>query len=175
MNEPVNERVTTERRRGTVTAEADGRQLLEFRRSWPDPIDDVWAALTEPERMARWIGRYEGERTPGAQGTLVMTFEEGGERTGSPATIVECAPPRRLVVETAGAGEIWRLELDLAEEAGRTVLVFRQRLAAGTEVADIAGGWHWYLDKLDSVVSGRPAPTDWETFWAEVGPGYRRT
>ena len=49
-------------RRGTVTAEADGRQRLEFRRSWPDPIDDVWSALTEPDRLARWIGRYEGER-----------------------------------------------------------------------------------------------------------------
>jgi uncharacterized protein YndB with AHSA1/START domain len=169
----VTERATAEDRRGTVTAEADGRQLLEFRRSWPDPIDDVWSALTEPERMVRWIGRYEGERAPGAQGTLYMTFEEGGEESGSPATIVECAPPRRLVVETEGPGETWRMELDLAVQDGRTVLVFRQRFAADADVADYAGGWHWYLDKLDAEVSGRPGPSDWETFWAEVGPGYR--
>jgi uncharacterized protein YndB with AHSA1/START domain len=169
----VSEHATTEDRRGTVTTEADGRLRLEFRRSWPDPIDDVWSAVTEPDRLARWIGRYEGERAVGGQGAFFMTFEEGSEATGSPATIVECAPPRRLVVDTAGPGETWRLELDLAEEAGRTVLVFRQRFAAGTDVADVAGGWHWYLDKLDSEVSGRPAPTDWETFWAEVGPGYR--
>ncbi len=169
MSEPA----TAEDRRGTVTAEDDGRQQLEFRRSWPDPIDDVWSALTEPDRLARWLGRYEGERAPGGQGTLFMTFEEGGEQTGSPATIVECAPPRRLVVETPGPGETWRLELDLTEEDGRTVLVFRQRFAPGADVADFAGGWHWYLDKFDTEVSGRPAPADWETFWAEVEPVYR--
>lgn len=168
----MSEHASAEDRRGTVTPEADGRQRLEFRRSWPDPIDDVWSALTEPERLARWIGRYEGERAPGGTGTFVMTHEEG-EHTGSPATIVECAPPRRLVVDTTGPGEIWRLELDLAEEGGRTVLVFRQWFAADADVADVAGGWHWYLDKLDAEVSGRPGPAAWEAFWAEVGPGYR--
>ncbi|GAA3158293.1 SRPBCC family protein [Blastococcus jejuensis] len=168
----MSEHASAEDRRGTVTAEADGRQRLEFRRSWPDPIDDVWSALTEPERLARWIGRYEGERAPGGAGTFFMTHEEG-EHTGSPATIVECAPPRRLVVDTTGPGEIWRLELDLAEEGAGTVLVFRQWFAADADVADFAGGWHWYLDKLDAEVSGRPGPAEWDTFWAEVGPGYR--
>ena len=169
----MSEHATAEERRGAVTAEADGRQLLEFRRSWPDPIDDVWSAVTEPERLARWIGRYEGERAPGGEGLFFMTHEGVDEPAGSPATIVECAPPRRLVVDTTGPGEIWRLELDLVAEAGRTVLVFRQRFAPGFEVADVAGGWHWYLDKLDTEISGRPGPADWETFWAEVGPGYR--
>ena len=170
----MSEHATAESRRGTVTVEPDGRQLLEFRRSWPDPIDDVWSALTEPERMVRWIGRYEGERAPGAEGLLFMTFEEGGEESGSPATIVECQPPRRLVLQTQGPGpDPWRMELDLSEQDGRTLLRFRQVFAPGTDVADIAGGWHWYLDKLDSVLTGRPGPTDWESFWAEVGPGYR--
>ena len=169
----MSEHATAEDRRGTVTPEADGRQRLEFRRSWPDPIDDVWSALTEPERLVRWIGRYEGERSVGGQGTFFMTQEEG-EPVGEPATIVECAPPRRLVVETGGpAQETWRIELDLAAEDGRTVLRFRQWFAAGTDVADYAGGWHWYLDKFDAEVSGGPAPADWETFWAQVGPGYR--
>ncbi|MFW3172094.1 SRPBCC family protein [Geodermatophilus sp. CPCC 206100] len=161
-------------RRGVVTTEADGRQLLEFRRSWPDPIDDVWSAVTEPERLARWIGRYEGERGPGGQGLFFMTHEGDDEPAGSPATIVECAPPQRLVVDTAGPGETWRLELDLTEEAGRTVLVFRQRFAPEADVADVAGGWHWYLDRLEAEVTGGEGPGDWEPFWAEVGPGYGR-
>ena len=53
---PRSESTDLETRRGIVTRLDDGRQRLEFRRSWPDPIDDVWAALTEPDRMARWIG-----------------------------------------------------------------------------------------------------------------------
>jgi uncharacterized protein YndB with AHSA1/START domain len=157
--------------RGVVTPEDDGRLRLEFRRSWPDPIDDVWAALTEPVRLARWIGTYDGERAVGGTGTFTMTHEQG-EPVGEPMTFVECDPPRRLVVEWVGQ-EHWLIEVDLAEEAGRTVLRFRQFFAAGTDVVDFAGGWHWYLDKLDAEVGGGPAPAEWETYWAEVGPGYR--
>jgi uncharacterized protein YndB with AHSA1/START domain len=161
----------TEDRRGTVTPEDDGRLRLEFRRSWPDPIEDVWSALTDPERTPRWIGAYEGDRAVGASGTFTMTHEEG-EQVGQPVRIAECDPPRRLVVQFEGQGD-WRLEVDLLEEAGGTVLRFRQWFDAGTEVADYAGGWHWYLDKLDAEVSGRQGPAEWDRFWAEVGPGYR--
>jgi uncharacterized protein YndB with AHSA1/START domain len=153
-----------------VTTEGDGRLRLEFRRSWPDPIADVWSALTEPDRLARWIGTYDGERAVGGSGTLTMTHEQ--EPVGEPMSVVECDPPRRLVVEWTGQGD-WRVELDLTEDGGRTVLRFRQWFAPGTDVADFAGGWHWYLDKLDAEVGGAPAPGDWESFWAEVGPGYR--
>jgi uncharacterized protein YndB with AHSA1/START domain len=156
-----------------VTREDDGRQRLEFRRSWPDPIEDVWSALTEPDRLARWIGRYDGERRVGGAGTFAMTHE-GGEPAGEPTTIIECDPPRRLVIEWVQQDtDAWRIDLDLWVEGGRTVLRFVQFFPAGADVADFAGGWHWYLDKLDAELSGRPQPTDWDSFWAEVGPGYR--
>jgi len=163
-----------ETRRGIVTTEDDGRQRLEFRRSWPDPIDDVWAALTEPERLARWIGAYEGTRGTGGTGTFFMTQEEG-EHSGSPMSIVECDPPRRLVVQWAQQGTFaWRIDLDLWVEGGRTQLRFVQLFPADTDVADMAMGWHWYLDKFAAELGGPPAPTDWNSFTAEVGPAYGR-
>ena len=163
-----------ETRRGVVTVEDDGRKRLELRRSWPDPIDDVWAALTEPERLARWIGRYDGPRGTGATGTFVMTHEEG-DASGQGMTIVECDPPRRLVVEWEPTeyGH-WRVDLDLWTEDGRTWLRFVQLFPADTEVADMALGWHWYLDKLSAEIGRQDQPTvSWDTFVAEVGPVYR--
>ena len=162
-------------RRGTVTRLDDGRQRLEFRRSWPDPIEDVWAALTEPDRLARWIGRYDGAREPGGTGTFVMTHEEG-EHTGDPMTIVECDPPRRLVVEwTQQETADWRVDLDLWAEGGGTHLSFVQVFPAGADVADFAMGWHWYLEKFGAELGG-PMPTgDWDAFVAEIGPAYGRT
>jgi uncharacterized protein YndB with AHSA1/START domain len=161
-------------RRGVVTTEDDGRQRLEFRRSWPDPIEDVWSALTEPDRLARWIGVYEGERRVGGTGTFAMTQEEG-EHAGEPTTILECDPPRRLVVEWVQQdADAWRVDLDLWVEDGRTVLRFVQLFPAAADVTDMAMGWHWYLDKLDAEVSGRPQPADWDSFIAEVGPVYGR-
>ena len=158
-------------RRGVVTELPDGRRRLEFRRSWPDGPDDVWAALTEPERMVRWFGTYEGQRAPGARGTLTMTHED--RPVGEAVRIAECDPPRRLVVEWAEQ-EGWRVELDLTVESGRTTLHFVQVFAAGTDVTDFALGWHWYLDKFDATVGGRTGPGDWDTFLAESGPEYGR-
>ena len=159
-------------RRGMVTVEPDGGRRLVFRRSWPDPIEDVWSALTENERSARWIGTYEGERGSGASGTFTMTHE-GGEPAGQPTRIVECDPPRRLVLEWT-VQTLWRVELDLRTEGARTVLVFTQVFRADEAIADVAAGWHWYLDKLDAELSGRPQPqpAEWDAFFAEVGPAY---
>jgi uncharacterized protein YndB with AHSA1/START domain len=157
-------------RRGVVTTEPDGRRRLVFRRSWPDPVEDVWAALTEPERLARWIGRYDGERGPAATGTFTMTHEQ---EPGSQAVhILECDPPRRLVLEWSLGEDPWRVELDLSTDGTTTTLVFTQAFRAGFPVADVAGGWHWYLDKLDAEVTGGEGPDEWEPFWAQVGPLY---
>jgi uncharacterized protein YndB with AHSA1/START domain len=162
-------------RRGVVTTEDDGRQRLEFRRSWPDPIEDVWSALTEPDRLARWIGVYEGERRVGGAGTFAMTHEEG-ESAGEPTTIVECDPPRRLVIEwVQQETDPWRIDLDLSPENGRTVLRFVQVFLAGADVTDFALGWHWYLEKFAAEVGGTAPPGDWNSFLAEVGPAYGRS
>ena len=59
-------------------------------------------------------------------------------------------------------------------EDGRTVLTFTQVFGPGTDVGDYAAGWHWYLDKLEAEIAGRDQPADWDTFLAEVGPGYGR-
>jgi uncharacterized protein YndB with AHSA1/START domain len=105
----------------------------------------------------------------GGTGTFTMTQED--EPVGEPMRIAECEAPRRLVVEWATA-EAWRVELDLVTEGGRTVLLFTQLFAPGTAVTDYVLGWHWYLDKFDATVSGRPAPADWDAFLAATGPAY---
>jgi uncharacterized protein YndB with AHSA1/START domain len=163
---------TQDERLGEVSEVTAGVQVR-FRRSWPDPIADVWAALTESDRTARWIGTYEGERRVGGAGTLTMTEEEG-EPAGQPMRIVECDPPRRLVVQWESE-EAWRIALDLTEEQGRTVLVFTQVFAPGTDAGDYVLGWHWYLDKLDAALAGGPGPGDWDTFLAATGPAYGRS
>ena len=162
--------MSADQRYGVITEQPGGGRQLQFRRSWPDPIDDVWAALTEPERLARWIGRYDGERGAGGVGTFTMTHE--AEPVSEAFAVVECDPPRRLVVEWTAEMD-FRVELDLAVEDGRTVLLFTQVYRPGVDVGDYAAGWHWYLDKFEAELVGGPQPADWDAFFAEVGPGYK--
>lgn len=161
---------TLDERLGQVSEGPEGVRL-QFRRSWPDPIEDVWAALTEPDRMARWIGTYEGERRVGGSGTFTMTHEE--TPIGEPMRIVECAAPHRLVVDW-DTEEGWRVQLDLSREGEETVLLFTQVFAAGTEVTDYVLGWHWYLDRFAAEVAGGPQPGSWDDFLAEHGLAYGR-
>ena len=158
----------TDTRYGTVTPEDGGGARMEFRRTWPDDSDDVWAALTDPARTQRWIGRYEGERSAGATGGFAMTEE--GDGPPQQVTIEECRECSRLVLSFPDTG--WRLELDLAAQRGGTTLIFRQRLGDAAGAPDIATGWHWYLDRLDAELRGGEPPGDWDTFVAEVGPRY---
>ena len=90
--------------------------------------------------------------------------------------IVECDPPRRLVVEwVQDEPDPWRVDLDLATEGDRTVLRFVQVFGPDADVVDFAMGWHWYLEKFGAEVAGSPAPGPWEGFLAVAGPAYGRT
>jgi uncharacterized protein YndB with AHSA1/START domain len=146
----------------------DGRTLV-LRREYPDPIGEVWAALTESDRLARWIGTHTGGGAPGGTVRFTLTGEaDAGGEVAEPATvtILECDPPRRLVVDFPEADDrTWRVAVTLAAEAGGTVLVFEQRVVDGLDPADVAAGWSWYLDRLGASLHGEPMPA-----WADYLP-----
>ncbi|WP_410657745.1 SRPBCC family protein [Amycolatopsis sp. lyj-112] len=138
---------------------------LELRREYPDPIDDVWSALTESERMARWIGTWTGAAGVGNTIMLLMTAEEGSEP--NPAVIRECDPPKRLVVDLDNPGQpMWRVELTLTPQGAGTVLDFVHLMPASDwDTSDIRKGWHFYLDRLGASLIGEPVP-QWDTYTA---------
>ncbi|MFC3451468.1 SRPBCC family protein [Amycolatopsis speibonae] len=136
---------------------------LELRREYPDPIEDVWSALTESDRMARWIGTWTGEAGVGNTIMLLMTAEK--ETEPGPAVIRECDPPKRLVVDLGVTGQAaWRVELTLTPRGDGTVLDFVHHLpATDWDTSDILKGWHFYLDRLGASLVGEPVP-EWETY-----------
>lgn len=137
-------------------------RLLVLHRSYPDPVEDVWAALTTSERLARWIGTYTGSGGAGSTVTFVWTGEvDAGGEVAPPATVTvhECDPPRRLVVDLPETDDqVWTVQVDLAPEGTGTALTFTQQLGAGWAADDIEGGWSWYLDKLRAALAGQPMP-----------------
>jgi uncharacterized protein YndB with AHSA1/START domain len=132
----------------------DGVRRLVVERTFRAPIDDVWAAVVEPGRMARWIGTWTGDPATGRV-AFTMLFEGGDPGDpGSETEIHECDPPRRLAVTTHAGPMTWRLELDLSERDGVTTLVFTQPGIDPGEAESVGPGWEYYLDRLVAVETG---------------------
>ncbi|MGB0100120.1 MAG: SRPBCC family protein [Nocardioides sp.] len=151
---------------------SDGVRRLVVQRDFRAPIDDVWAAVTEPERMARWIGTWSGDPTT-KRVVFAMTFEEGD--SSEDVEIRECDPPRRLAVTTHAAGQSWQLELDLSERDGVTTLVLTQPGVDPVEAESVGPGWEYYLDRLSAAeTGGDPAAVDFDRdYYPAMAEHYR--
>lgn len=44
---------------GTLRA-ADGKGIVRLEDRFDTDMDDLWSALTDPRRLARWLGEVEG-------------------------------------------------------------------------------------------------------------------
>lgn len=167
-------------------AQRDGTAHLVIERTFAAPIEDVWAAVSEPARMQRWIGTYTGDPTAGE---VVFSMTAEGEDAPAETYLVEsCRPPEHYAVRSRepqpwradGTGEplVWRLVVDLAEADGITTLTFAQTLdttAAGEVAASVGPGWHYYLDRLIADLDGRGAATvTWsDAYDPGLAPDYR--
>ena len=154
---------------GQVLRDEEGMRL-EFVRTYADPIEDVWSALTEPDRVARWFGVWTGDPSTGTV-DFVMTEEATAEPQR--VTILTCDPPTDLVVEMPSPDGTWTLAVSLRSEPGTTTLVFTQRLAEPYDATSIGPGWHYYLDRLAAVVSGTPVPEVWDDYFPVLEDSYR--
>jgi uncharacterized protein YndB with AHSA1/START domain len=139
---------------GSVRKVADGYELR-FERVFRAPIKDVWALLTEPERLEEWLGVAYVELRPGGRFQLL---EVGGQ--GIAGVILVLEPPHVLEHtwnSAEWAGGTVRYELSEVEGGTRLVFmhihpfkswdVFRYKSLAG---------WHTLLDLLELAVEGRP-------------------
>jgi len=143
-------------------------QDVVLRRSYPDPVGDVWSAFTESDRLARWIGSYTGTGRPGGTVEFTVTGEvDAGGEVAAPVTVTihECAAPHRLVVEIPEGDGAWHVQVDLTPTDGGTDVVFTQRLVPGVSAADIEAGWSWYLDRLGATLRGAAMPA-----WSNYAP-----
>ena len=97
-------------------------------------VDDLWAALTDPGRLARWYGQVEGDLRPGGQFRLHVESADM-DATGR---VEACEPPRRLLVTTRETDESYRagsgappydeaIEATLTADGDQTVLVIEVR------------------------------------------------
>jgi uncharacterized protein YndB with AHSA1/START domain len=90
---------------------------------YPSPPADVWDALTDPERLARWFLPVTGDLRLG--GSYQLEGNAGGE-------VLECEPEERFLVTWVFDGNVSWVEVTLTAEGDGT----RMRLAHTCQAAN---------------------------------------
>ncbi|MEO7268485.1 MAG: SRPBCC family protein [Knoellia sp.] len=168
---------TTHTPRATGRAqEREGTAYLVFERTFRAPITDVWAAVTESDRLVRWIGHWDGDPTSGA-----VTFYMTAEAADAPAETIhidECDAPRRVVMRSARPDDHnleWKWQIDLAEADGVTTLTFAQEVADNTLAESVGPGWDYYLDRMVAAENGVDlGHIDFNDYYPAFAEHYRR-
>ena len=97
---------------GRRTFKAGEARVVTVARTYDAPLDDVWDACTNPERIPRWFLPVEGDLRPGGR------FQLQGQAGG---TIERCDPPKGFTATWEYGGEVSWIELRLTPQGeGRT-------------------------------------------------------
>lgn len=152
---------------GTLQS-VDGKGVVHMEDRYDTDIDDLWSALTDPQRLARWIAEVDGDLRLG--GEFRATFTSGWEGHGR---VEVCEPPRRLLVTMApGREDETVIEAELVADGDQTSLVLEERGLPLEELAAHGAGWQAHVEDLAAHLAGRER-TDWRTRWTELTPSYR--
>ncbi|TDD57821.1 hypothetical protein E1263_22060 [Kribbella antibiotica] len=94
----MDELAAARRAMGKGAVPAGAAYTIELRRRYKAHIDEVWDALTSPERLPRWLKPVTGDLRIGGR------FELGGDEHGE---ILQCEPPRLLKVSWLYGADAW--------------------------------------------------------------------
>jgi uncharacterized protein YndB with AHSA1/START domain len=151
---------------------ADGSGVVRIEDRFDTEIDDLWSALTEPSRLATWIGDIEGERRP--DGEFRARYFDGWSGTGRVET---CEPPHRLVLRMRdadpqpGQPAETMIDIALAGDGGQTNLIVEEQGLPLPLLAAYGTGVQMHVERLADHVAGR-GRRDMGSRWDELFPAY---
>jgi uncharacterized protein YndB with AHSA1/START domain len=151
---------------GTMHA-IDGKGAVRMSGRYDTDIDDLWSAITDPARLARWVAEVEGDLR--LDGEFRAKFTSSWE---GPGRVDVCEPPQRLLLTMSpGEDDETVIEATLEAEGDGTRLLVEERGLPLGEVAAYGAGWQAHVEDLAAHVAGR-SPADWHTRWTELAPAY---
>jgi uncharacterized protein YndB with AHSA1/START domain len=148
---------------------ADGKGVVRMQDRFDTDIDDLWSALTDPRRLARWLGEVEGDLRLGGEFRFHF-FASGSQGTGR---VDACEPPRRLLLTMAlGQPDEDVIEATLTADGTQALLVWEERGMPLDLLAAYGAGVQVHVEDLAAYLAGRDR-IDAAARWAELQPAYQ--
>ena len=150
---------------------AEGKGVVRIEDRFDTDIEDVWSALTDPSRLARWYGEVEGDLRLGGE-YRARLFASGWEGTGR---VEACEPPQRLLVRIKDADEPDENDIEamLTADGDDTILVWEERGMPLELLSAYGAGVQIHVEDLADHLAGRERRDDTKARWDELHPAYR--
>ena len=160
-------------------AVADGAGVVRIEDRYDTDIDDLWSAVTEPDRVARWYGKVDGDLRLGGAFTLYVASAD----LHSTGRIDVCEPPRNLRVTTRETDESAQrgngpapfektIEATLTPDGAQTILAIEVRGVPLDKIEYFGTGWQIHAENLAAYLTGSES-ADTESHWAELVTAYQ--
>lgn len=152
---------------GTLRRMDDATGSVRMEDVYDTDLDDLWSAISDPRRLARWVAEVEGDLRVGGQFHARFTSSWDG-----PGRVDVCRAPRRLTVTMSpGTPDETVIDATLAPEQDKTRLVVEERGLPLDVLAAHGAGWQAHVEDLAAHIDGRQAG-DWHTRWTQLRPAY---
>ena len=161
---------------GRLRRRADGVPVVTYRRTFRLAPEEVWAWLTDRERLQTWLGQSRD----GVDGRLMVRFSADDAEAPEFGFRVGVTEPGRfvsLVMVDEDGVEHWDLQIRLLPSAavpGGTELLAEQAMTDQVMAPSVGATCEFFWDRLVLMAHGEDAGRlDFDEYFLAQSPGYR--
>jgi uncharacterized protein YndB with AHSA1/START domain len=149
---------------------------IRFERMLSHPAQQVWEAITEPEKLGQWLGKAEVDLR--VEGEMRIRFQDM-DIVGQILQYKQGSLLEYTWTSQSFPGEISIVKFELfAEGKSSCRLVFTERLVSAPYLTGAGSGWHYILDTLSMVLDNITLPK-WSDelrleIFEQLNPRYRK-
>jgi uncharacterized protein YndB with AHSA1/START domain len=151
---------------GTITRAGDHAEVV-FARDYDTDAADLWAAVTEPERLARWFAPVDGDLRDG--GRFTIRFDDNDVPD---CRVTSCDAPRAYSWEWPHAAYTSLVTVAVEPAGTGARLHLTHTRLAPSQAPDYAAGWEIYVSRLAELTAGEEVRDTWVQDWGRAREGY---
>ena len=137
---------------GVIRRTGDTYEIA-FTRRLAKPIEKVWAALTQPERLADWLANATIEPSLRVGARFALHFPTQDYRMAG--EIVALEPPRLIAWTWPDPNDAGKpasvVRFDLVPDGAGCILILTNGGVVRPDLEGVAAGWHTHLEGLPAA------------------------
>lgn len=152
-----------------ATGKKDRRRVT-LQRVFHASIEELWAALVEPEQIRAW---FTPARVEPRVGGRIELRSHDGRGTMMEGMVRVFEPPRIFEYDWVSPNQTSVVRYELEPAGAGTRLTLSESVLTDANLRRRTAGWHQHVERLEAHLRGEPCPVS-ETRWRELVAVYER-